>query len=102
MNKSINDLTPEMIEGLAILAEECGEVVQMIGKILRHGLMNAHPDGVTGINKDRLESELGDILAAITLLHGLNVLDLPKISGLTLLKLKNIQKHLHHIQIVTD
>ena len=32
-----NGLTPAEAERLALLMEECGEVVQIIGKVLRHG-----------------------------------------------------------------
>ena len=34
----VNNLSNEQLEALAILAEECGEVIQVIGKIIRHGL----------------------------------------------------------------
>ena len=37
MDDHFNNLTPGEAERLAILAEECGEVIQIIGKILRHG-----------------------------------------------------------------
>lgn len=40
------NLTPKELELLAIGSEECGEVVQIIGKILRHGLDSHHPDDV--------------------------------------------------------
>jgi NTP pyrophosphatase (non-canonical NTP hydrolase) len=56
-----NKLTPAEAERLAILGEECGEVVQAIGKILRHGYESRHPDG--GLtNREQLELELGDVL----------------------------------------
>ena len=42
-----NKLTPAEAERLAMLAEECGEVVQIVGKILRHGYDSQHPDGNT-------------------------------------------------------
>ena len=32
-----NGLTPAEAKRLALLAEECGEVLQAIGKVLRHG-----------------------------------------------------------------
>lgn len=35
--KHYNELTPEEHERLSLLMEECGEVVQIIGKIFRHG-----------------------------------------------------------------
>lgn len=39
-----NKLTPAQAERLAMLAEECGEVIQIVGKILRHGYDSHHPD----------------------------------------------------------
>lgn len=39
-----NRLTPAQAERLAMLAEECGEVIQIVGKILRHGYDSWHPD----------------------------------------------------------
>lgn len=35
--RHFNNLTPGEAERLAMLAEECGEVIQAVGKILRHG-----------------------------------------------------------------
>lgn len=32
-----NNLTDVEIERLGLLAEECGEVLQLVGKILQHG-----------------------------------------------------------------
>jgi len=40
-----NNLTPAQAERLALLAEECGECIHMIGKVLRHGYNSRHPDG---------------------------------------------------------
>lgn len=34
---AFNGLSPAEVERLALLAEECGEVIQTVGKILRHG-----------------------------------------------------------------
>lgn len=55
-----NGLIPEETERLAILAEECAEVIQMVGKILRHGYASHHPDGVVN-NRGLLAQELGDL-----------------------------------------
>ena len=55
-------------ERLALLAEEMGEAIQMIGKILRHGIESTHPDRPGPNNGNMLEDELGDVLAAINLL----------------------------------
>lgn len=60
-----NKLTPREAEALAILAEECGEVVQAIGKILRHGFESRHPYDDGGMtNRQQLRKELVDVLAA--------------------------------------
>lgn len=61
-----NQLTPAQAERLAILAEECSEVIQIIGKILRHGLYSAHP--ITGeVNIDALLREIIDVKAAMVI-----------------------------------
>lgn len=63
-------LTTEL---LAVLAEECGEVVQAVGKCLRHGVNERYKDGTT--NYHQLELELGDVLACLVLLHEHNILN---------------------------
>src|SRR5579872_899269 len=40
---AIPRLTPAQIERLALLAEECGEVMQAVSKILRHGYESRNP-----------------------------------------------------------
>lgn len=44
-----NRLTPAQAERLAMLAEECAEVVQVVGKILRHGYDSYHPNDLTPV-----------------------------------------------------
>lgn len=58
-------------EALAILAEEAAEVIQSVTKIQRFGLV-INP-WTEKHNRDTLETELGDLLAAIALAykHGL-------------------------------
>lgn len=63
MSEPFNKLTPAEVERLALLAEECAEVVQVIGKILRHGYNSCHPRSST-TNREMLMSELGDVRAA--------------------------------------
>lgn len=58
-----NGLTPAQAERLAMLAEECGEVIQIIGKILRHGYDSWHPDRPAITNRMLLEKELTDLIA---------------------------------------
>lgn len=67
--KNFNGLTPSEAERLALLLEELGEAQQAIGKILRHGYDSRHPNGGPN-NKQNLEKELGDVMAAMDLLCG--------------------------------
>lgn len=67
MTEHFNRLTPAQAERLAILSEECAEVIQIIGKILRHGMDSYHP--VTGvINRDALMREITDVKAAMVII----------------------------------
>ena len=67
-------LGPESpLNGLAKLAEECGELVQVIGKVMAYGT-GPHPDGTESL-KARLEDEIADVQAAMELVrhtHGLD------------------------------
>lgn len=62
-NEHFNRLTPAQAERLAMLAEECGEVIQIIGKILRHGYDSHHPNDPRTTNRELLGRELTDLLA---------------------------------------
>jgi NTP pyrophosphatase (non-canonical NTP hydrolase) len=53
-------------ENLEILAEECAEVQQIKSKIARFGLDDAHPTFPS--NRERLEQELGHIMAMVSIL----------------------------------
>lgn len=67
-DKHFNNLTPAQAERLAMLAEECGEVIQIVGKILRHGYDSEHP--ITGKgNRQLLQKELCDVFAVAAQLH---------------------------------
>lgn len=62
-----NDLTPAEAERLAYLAEEMGEALQAVGKVLRHGYASHNPDNPkTGDNRVQLTKELVDVAGAIT------------------------------------
>jgi len=60
MSTFSNQLSTDQVERLAMLAEECGEVIQIVGKILRHGYDSTHPDGGPS-NRELLVNELCDI-----------------------------------------
>ena len=50
-------------ERLALLIEECGEVIQAATKVLRHGYESFHPEDPTTSNRDLLTNELADLFA---------------------------------------
>ena len=65
MTDHFNKLTPAEAERLAMLAEECGEVIQVVGKILRHGYESYHPDSPDVSNRDLLAKEVADVTSII-------------------------------------
>lgn len=93
-----NELTPAEAERLALLAEELGEAIQAIGKILRHGYESCHPDNINGPdNRSDLEREIGDIAAALHYMTILsNDLDEINIDEHMRRKIKNVKQYLHH------
>ncbi len=62
--RPIPGLSAAEIERLALLAEECGEVVKAVCKVLRHGYRSESPFGGP-INRVALEREIGNVRAAI-------------------------------------
>jgi len=68
MSQHFNQLSPAEAERLAMLAEECGEVIQVVGKILRHGYESHHPADPTTTNRDLLTKELSDLYAVIEMM----------------------------------
>ncbi|MDD2748647.1 hypothetical protein [Acidithiobacillus thiooxidans] len=90
-----NRLTPAEAERLALLAEECGEVVQAVGKILRHGYESVHPDGGP-TNRESLTRECGDVYHAIWRLIGAGDIDGNEMSQWADDKSKKVINYLHH------
>lgn len=92
-----NRLDPEVAELLAILAEECGEVTQRVGKVLRHGIDNHSPYNGDS-NRSSLEDELTDVLTLVELLSRAGVIDRDRIHGSIPGKLERLGRPgiLHH------
>lgn len=68
----------QILSGIAKLNEECGEVIQIVGKLMAYPI-EPHPSGTKLIKK--LEEEIGDVLAAITyLLHNNSSIDAERIA----------------------
>lgn len=65
-----NHLTQAEAERLAMLAEECAEVIQVVGKILRHGYESHHPDTPGVSNRDLLDKELLDVQTIHSVMEG--------------------------------
>lgn len=92
-----NELTPAEAELLALLAEECGECVQAIGKILRHGLESFSPyDMSATTNREMLTKEMGDIRAAMIRLCETGVVQKEAVHAAAETKLHKLNKWMHH------
>lgn len=97
---NINNLTPAEIERLALLVEEAAEVIQVVGKILRHGYEDTNPVDSSGrTNRQLLESELGDLLFMFMMLEHNDDIDSLKVEAEINNKAARIDKWLHHQDI---
>jgi len=67
VHQIVNNISPETIETLVILQEECAEVIVEISKVFRFG-PDQMMEGSNETNMQRLEKELGDVLAMLKLL----------------------------------
>lgn len=91
-----NKLTPAEAERLAILAEECSEVIKVICKIQRHGYDSVDPTGrEPGTNREQLARELGDASAAGERLMIAGDID-DEVAWAQLNKKLTSQAYLHH------
>ena len=97
-NNHFSNLRADQQEALAILAEECGEVVQSIGKILRHGLLSHHPDGGPS-NLTALGKECADVLAALDICESVGLLHTAHLRNGRLAKLERVRQYLHHVEL---
>jgi len=88
-----NGLTPAQVERLAVLSEELGEAQQRVGKILRHGYTRSKK---VVNNREQLEIELGDVMAAISVLVRYQDLRLGRIRDRKHHKLQTVWDYLHH------
>lgn len=95
---NFNKLTPEETELLAILAEECGEVIQAVGKILRHGYDSNWEDGPT--NRDQLADEIGDVYLVVGMLVNSKAIKFSNICKRIETKPEKLNKFMHHNHLV--
>lgn len=90
-----NKLSPAETERLALLAEECGEVVHIIGKILRHGYESYHPSGYD-TNRQLLTGETGDLYAALQMMADVGDLKMIEVLDAAQDKRERVKEYLHH------
>lgn len=95
MSKPFNGLTPAQAELLALLAEEAAEVIQVVGKILRHGYDSPHPVS-RAINRDLLAVEIGHVNAAVGMIVASGDLSEAAVAESIEEKVESVQKYLHH------
>jgi hypothetical protein len=72
-----NRLDEAAAERVAMLMEEAGEVVQICGKILRHGLYSRHP-ATDEANRTLLMTEITDFFTVAHAMAGREIPRLPK------------------------
>jgi NTP pyrophosphatase (non-canonical NTP hydrolase) len=97
MEQNFNKLTPAETERLSLLAEECGEVIQAIGKILRHGFESNSPllpDSPN--NRHQLARECGHVIVSITRMVDAHDLRSADVVISKMEKRRDVQKYLHH------
>lgn len=97
MTNHFNNLSEAQLERLAILAEECAEVQQVIMKIIRHGNLSYNPsDPDQTENAQLLNRELGDLHCILDLMAKNEDIDEFTILGYRDDKKRKINKYLHH------
>jgi hypothetical protein len=100
MTNHFNGLSESEAERLAILIEECGEVVQAACKTLRHGYESANPKAAIGrqgeTNREALERELGDLSHAVNRMGDADDINQSAIASRAESKPQHILPFLHH------
>ena len=92
---SFNNLSSGQAERLAMLSEEAGEIVQAVGKILRHGYESRHPKGGPS-NRELLRKELAD-LQAVVMLMSEDTADIEPVCNSTVKRIRGEKyRYTHH------
>lgn len=94
--RHFNALTESELERLAILSEECGEVIRAIGKIVRHGYESGSAHGTGEVNRQGLEREVADVILAVTRMERAGDLNPINISAFAVAKTERANLYLHH------
>ena len=95
--ENFNQLSNAETERLAILSEELGEVLQVVGKTLRHGFESRNPlEADSQTNRRLLEKELGDVLNVLNMMYAAGDIVQETVAERTKYKASTIAKWLHH------
>lgn len=97
-----------------MLAEECAEVVQVVGKILRHGYQSYHPNDLTPVaaggetelvpkmgakdNRRLLSDELTDLEAVVEMMFETGDLSHPRTGSAISEAISKKLRYAHHQQ----
>lgn len=83
MTQHFNQLSNGEAERLAMLAEEAAEIIQIVGKILRHGYESHHPKDPSHItNRATLEYEIADLKSVVAAMGNAGDIDLGNIDDM--------------------
>jgi hypothetical protein len=94
MAQHFNQLDEGQQERLAVLIEECSEVIQAGTKILRHGYDSHHP--FTGENnRIALEREIADLLHILKWMYDVDISKV-RITERLVAGKPNAAKYMHH------
>jgi NTP pyrophosphatase (non-canonical NTP hydrolase) len=96
VTEHFNGLMPAEAERLAILAEECAEVIQAVAKILRHGYESDNFGRLPETNREALERELGDLGHAAKRMESAGDINPRTIAARAASKPERIRPYLHH------
>ncbi len=96
MTNHFNGLTEAETERLAILIEECGEVIQAACKVLRHGYESNNKGQLPETNRMALERELGDLIHALGRMETSEDVNTMAITTRAASKPERILPYLHH------
>ena len=95
--KHFNGLSESEQERLSVIMEEMGEMLQIIGKIQRHGYESYNPfDDSKTTNRELLEKELGDFYQGLDMLERAKDIDFMRVNKHIQVRKKSIKKYLHH------
>jgi len=78
-------------EVMAILQEECAEVIQAISKINRFGMDNIKP-GKPKTNRQHLEEEIGDLVAMVDIMMDLKIISVEAVDFAAVAKVEKLKK----------